>query len=43
MFTATVAARPGEQVQFDTTPLDMMAMMDDGVLGRAELTIAVDS
>jgi transposase InsO family protein len=42
VFTGTVAARPGEQVQFDTTPLDVMAVMDDGVLGRAELTIAVD-
>ncbi|MET9080555.1 Mu transposase C-terminal domain-containing protein [Streptomyces sp. NPDC004237] len=42
VFTATVAARPGEQVQIDTTPLDVMAVMDDGVLGRTELTIAVD-
>ncbi|MGW5848529.1 hypothetical protein ACWFQ8_11355 [Streptomyces sp. NPDC055254] len=42
VFSATVAARPGEQVQIDTTPLDVMAVMDDGVLGRAELTIAVD-
>ncbi|MEW1639759.1 Mu transposase C-terminal domain-containing protein [Streptomyces sp. NPDC093801] len=42
VFSATVAARPGEQVQIDTTPLDVMAVMDDGVLGRTELTIAVD-
>ncbi|MFJ9049725.1 Mu transposase C-terminal domain-containing protein [Streptomyces bacillaris] len=42
VFSATVAARPGEQVQFDTTPLDVTAVMDDGVLGRTELTIAVD-
>ncbi|MFF3735392.1 hypothetical protein ACFYXM_35290 [Streptomyces sp. NPDC002476] len=42
VFSTTVAARPGEQVQIDTTPLDVMAVMDDGVLGRTELTIAVD-
>ncbi|GHC81212.1 transposase [Nocardiopsis terrae] len=41
-FTPTTAARPGEQVQIDTTPLDVMTVMDDGVVGRAELTIAVD-
>jgi hypothetical protein len=42
VFTATVAARPGEQVQIDSTPLDVMAVMDDGVLGRPELVAAVD-
>jgi transposase InsO family protein len=41
-FTATWALRPGERVQIDTTPLDVMAVLDDGVLGRPELTIAVD-
>jgi len=42
VFTPTLAARPGEQVQIDTTPLDVMAVMDDGVTGRAELVAAVD-
>lgn len=41
-FTASWAMRPGEQVQIDTTPLDVMVVLDDGVLGRPELTIAVD-
>jgi hypothetical protein len=41
-FTPTMAARPGEQVQIDTTPLDVMAVLDDGVLGRVELTTAID-
>ena len=37
-----MAARPGELVHLDTTPLDVMAVMDDGVIGRAELVLAVD-
>ena len=41
-FTRTVASRPGELVQIDTTPLDVMAVFDDGVTGRVELTIALD-
>jgi transposase InsO family protein len=41
-FTATTAQRPGEVVQTDTTPLDVMAVFDDGVLGRPELTITLD-
>ncbi|MEU2739560.1 hypothetical protein ABZ656_30405 [Streptomyces sp. NPDC007095] len=41
-FTPTLAARPGEVVQIDTTPLDVLAVLDDGVTGRVELTIAVD-
>jgi transposase InsO family protein len=41
-FTATSAQRPGEIVQIDTTPLDVMAVLDDGVTGRPELTITVD-
>jgi transposase InsO family protein len=41
-FTPTTAARPGELVQIDTTPLDVMAVLDDGVVGRVELTIALD-
>ncbi|MFD7262200.1 Mu transposase C-terminal domain-containing protein [Streptomyces sp. NPDC059874] len=41
-FTPTVALRPGEQVQIDTTRLDVLAVFDDGTIGRPELTIAVD-
>ncbi|WP_406016376.1 DDE-type integrase/transposase/recombinase [Streptomyces sp. NBC_00984] len=36
------ALRPGEQVQIDTTRLDVMAVLEDGSLGRPELSIAVD-
>lgn len=41
-YTATLAARPGEQVQLDATPLDVMAVLDDGVLGRVDLVLAID-
>ncbi|SCE26119.1 Mu transposase, C-terminal [Streptomyces sp. OspMP-M43] len=41
-FTPTMASRPGEQVQIDTTKLDLMAVLDDGTVRRPELTIAVD-
>jgi putative transposase len=41
-FTVTTAQRPGEIVQIDTTPLDVMAVFDDGVTGRPELTITLD-
>ncbi|MGP4105145.1 Mu transposase C-terminal domain-containing protein [Nonomuraea sp. KM90] len=41
-FTPTAASRPGELVQIDTTPLDVLVVLDDGVIGRAELTIVVD-
>ncbi|MBF6050027.1 DDE-type integrase/transposase/recombinase [Streptomyces sp. NRRL B-1677] len=37
-----VVLRPGEQVQIDTTRLDIMAVLEDGGLGRPELSIAVD-
>ncbi|MFC4036322.1 Mu transposase C-terminal domain-containing protein [Streptomyces polygonati] len=40
--TPTIALRPGEQMQIDTTRLDVLAMFDDGTTGRPELTIAVD-
>jgi hypothetical protein len=42
VFTATIAARPGEQVQMDGTPLDVMAVMDDGLPDRPELIAAID-
>nr|WP_078496291.1 Mu transposase C-terminal domain-containing protein [Streptomyces sp. W007] len=41
-FTLTLAGRPGEQVQIDTTKLDVLAVLDDGSVRRPELTIAVD-
>ncbi len=42
VYTATTAARPGEQVQMDSTRLDVMAVMNDGLIDRAELVLAVD-
>ena len=42
VFTPTLAMRPGEQVQIDSTPIDVMVLLDDGVPVRADLTIAVD-
>jgi putative transposase len=41
-FTPTMAWRPGEQVQIDSTPLDVMVLVDGGATVRADLTIAVD-
>ncbi|WP_406224239.1 Mu transposase C-terminal domain-containing protein [Streptomyces canus] len=41
-FTPATALRPGEQVQIDTTRLDVLALFDDGRLARPELTIAID-
>ncbi len=42
MFTPSFAARPGEQVQIDSTPLDVLVMLEPGLQARAELTAAVD-
>lgn len=41
-FTPTVAVRPGELVMMDSTPLDVLAVLDDGRTGRLELTMAID-
>ncbi len=41
-FTPTLATRPGEQVQIDSTPLDVMVLLDSGLMVRADLTIAID-
>ncbi len=41
-FSSVQAVRPGELVQIDTTPLDVLAVLDDGVVGRVELTMLVD-
>jgi putative transposase len=42
VFTPSFAARPGEQVQIDSTPTDVMVLLDNGTPARADLTIAVD-
>jgi hypothetical protein len=42
VFTPTFAARPGEQVQIDSTPIDVMVLLESGMPVRADLTIAVD-
>lgn len=41
-FRPTLALRPGELVMLDSTPLDVLVVLDDGVVGRLESTIAVD-
>src|SRR5260370_502181 len=40
--TASIAARRGERVKMDGRRLDVMAVMDAGVIGRPELVAAVD-
>jgi hypothetical protein len=42
-FTPVIALRPGENVPIDTNTLDIMCRYADGVVRRAELTIAVDA
>ena len=42
MFGALPVAAPGELVQIDSTPLDVLALLDDGVPGRVELTGMID-
>jgi putative transposase len=41
-FTPMFAARPGEQVHIDSTPIDVLVLLDTGLPVRAELTIVVD-
>ncbi|MGW7283134.1 transposase [Streptomyces sp. NPDC054844] len=41
-FKPTLALRPGELVMLDSTPLDALVVLDDGVVGRLELTAALD-
>ena len=41
-FTPSIAVRPGEDVPIDTNKLDIMCRYADGVIRRAELTMAVD-
>ena len=35
-------ARPGELVEIDSTPLDLMVVFPDGSVGRVDLTVALD-
>ncbi len=41
-FGQATAARPGEIMEIDSTPFDVMVMLGDGVPGRAEMTGMVD-
>lgn len=41
-FGSVIAIRPGEITQIDSTPLDVAVILDDGVVGRVELTALVD-
>lgn len=41
-FTPAIALRPGEDVPIDTNTLDIMCRYADGVIRRAELTMAID-
>jgi hypothetical protein len=42
-FTPVTALRPGEDIPIDTNKLDIMCRYADGVIRRAELTMAVDA
>ena len=42
MFGSVAALAPGEIVQIDSTPLDVLVLLDDGVPGRVELTGMID-
>lgn len=41
-FSAMGVSRPGEQVQIDSTPLDVLVRLDGGLIDRPELTIMLD-
>ncbi|WP_426989216.1 Mu transposase C-terminal domain-containing protein [Pseudarthrobacter sp. Y6] len=41
-FGAVYPVRPGELMQIDSTPLDIAVELDDGIIGRVELTAMVD-
>ena len=42
-FGMVTAARPGEWMQIDSTPLDVRVVLDNGMTDRAELTWLIDS
>jgi transposase InsO family protein len=41
-YTVALSARPGQYVHIDSTPLDVLALFDDGIGRRMELIAAVD-
>jgi putative transposase len=41
-FSTVTAARPGEWVQIDSTPLDVRVMLDNGIVDRVGLTWMID-
>jgi transposase InsO family protein len=41
-FGSLPAAAPGEVVQIDSSPLDVLVLLDDGVPGRVEMTGMID-
>lgn len=41
-FGTITVARPGELMQIDSTPLDVRAVLEDGLVDRVELTALVD-
>jgi putative transposase len=41
-FGTVTAARPGEWVQIDSTPLDVRVVLDNGLVDRVELTWLID-
>jgi hypothetical protein len=41
-FGSLAAAAPGEVVQVDSTPLDVLVLLNDGVPGRVEMTGMID-
>ena len=42
MFSQACPAAPGELMEIDSTPLDVLVLLDDGVPGRVELTGLID-
>ena len=42
MFSQAHPAAPGELMEIDSTPLDVMVLLDDGVPGRVQLTGIID-
>jgi putative transposase len=41
-FSSVAALRPGEVMQIDSTPLDVLVLLDDATTGRVELTGVID-
>ena len=42
MFSQAYPSAPGELMEIDSTPLDVLVLLDDGVPGRVELTAMID-